>query len=60
MFNAESGLDIFVQAKRPGATQEANWLPAPDTEFFMILRVYWPGEEFLAGKWVQPIPERTG
>ena len=59
-FGADGSLDIYVQAKSPGAEHEANWLPAPEGEFFMILRVYWPGEEFLTGKWVQPLAKRIG
>jgi hypothetical protein len=60
VFGADGTLDIFVQAKSPGAEHESNWLPTPEGEFFMILRVYWPGEEFLTGKWVQPVPKRIG
>ena len=58
VFNADGGLDIYVQAKSPGPEHEANWLPAPNTEFFMILRVYWPGENFLSGKWIQPVARK--
>jgi hypothetical protein len=60
VFGTDGSLEIYVQAKSPGAEHEANWLPAPEGEFFMILRVYWPGEEFLTGKWVQPVPKRIG
>lgn len=59
VMGTDGGLDIYVQAKSPGAEHEANWLPAPEGEFFMILRVYWPGEEFLSGKWIQPMPKRA-
>lgn len=58
VFAADGGLDIYVQAKSPGPEKEANWLPAPNTEFFMILRVYWPGENFLSGKWIQPVARK--
>lgn len=58
-FRPDGGFDIFVQPESPGPEREANWLPAPKEEFFMILRVYWPGEEFLMDKWVQPLPRRV-
>ncbi len=38
VFGADGSLEIYVQAKSPGAEHEANWLPAPEGEFFMILR----------------------
>ncbi len=58
VFGKDGGLDILVQANSPGAEHEANWLPAPEGEFFMIMRVYWPGEDFLTGKWVQPVARK--
>jgi hypothetical protein len=60
VFGADGSLDIFVQTKSPGAERKANWLPAPEGEFFLLMRVYWPGEDFLSGQWVQPVPKRLG
>ncbi|WP_431875782.1 DUF1254 domain-containing protein [Amycolatopsis sacchari] len=34
-----------------------NWLPCPDSEFYLILRIYSPGREVLAGSWL-PAPVR--
>ena len=31
--------------------KEANWLPAPDGPFALALRIHWPGQETLDGKW---------
>jgi hypothetical protein len=28
-----------------GPDKEANWLPAPEDEFILMLRTYWPKEE---------------
>jgi len=28
-----------------------NWLPAPDGPFALALRIYWPGQDVLDGKW---------
>ncbi|MEV4732564.1 DUF1254 domain-containing protein [Saccharopolyspora sp. NPDC049426] len=40
----------------PGA---ANWLPCPEGEFYLILRIYSPGQEVVAGSWL-PAPVRRG
>jgi hypothetical protein len=32
-----------------------NWLPCPESEFYLILRIYSPGEAVLAGSWL-PAP----
>jgi hypothetical protein len=44
---AGGGLTIYVQKDTPGADKEANWLPAPDGQFFMILRTYLPSDEIV-------------
>jgi len=31
--------------------KEANWLPAPKGPFAMYMRLYWPTEEAMEGKW---------
>ena len=36
------------------ADKEANWLPAPKGPFSMYMRLYWPKEEALDGKWTAP------
>lgn len=59
VFADDGSLEILVQSDNPGAEREANWLPSPaEGDFFMILRVYWPGEEFLSGSWIQPLAKR--
>lgn len=50
----DGGITIHVQNQSPGANKEANWLPAPDGPFQMILRLYWPKEEALDGTWKAP------
>lgn len=60
VFNPDGGLDFYLQPTRPGPEREANWLPTPNGEFFMILRVYWPGKLHLSHRWVQPVPLRIG
>lgn len=50
----DGGVTIYVQNQSPGPEKEANWLPAPDGPFQMILRLYWPKEEALNGTWHAP------
>ena len=52
--NADGSLDIVIQNADPGKDKEANWLPAPKGPFNLILRVYWPRQEVLDGRWNAP------
>ena len=51
----EDGSIIFcIQKASPGKDKEANWLPAPDGPFYMVLRLYGPEPDALEGKWTPP------
>jgi hypothetical protein len=52
--DADGGLTLLIQNESPGADKEANWLPAPKGPFTMYMRLYWPKDEALEGKWKQP------
>jgi hypothetical protein len=52
--NADGSLTIYVQKDLPGKEWEANWLPAPGGPFYLVLRLYWPKEAALTGKWKPP------
>jgi hypothetical protein len=52
--DADGGLTIYVQKDTPGADKEANWLPAPDGQFFMILRTYLPADDIVNQTWQPP------
>jgi hypothetical protein len=52
--DADGGLTLLIQNESPGKDKEANWLPAPKGPFFMAMRLYWPKEEAMEGKWTQP------
>ena len=43
-----------VGDRSPGADKQANWLPAPDGEFILMMRLYWPKNEAVNGAWVPP------
>ncbi|MFM7325756.1 MAG: DUF1254 domain-containing protein [Nodosilinea sp.] len=55
---ADGSLVVYLQPDSPGPDKEANWLPTPRDEYFVILRVYGPEGDILAGKW-QPPPVRS-
>ena len=48
------GIDIYIQKTSPGKNLESNWLPAPDGEFYMVLRAYLPDETLINGSWQKP------
>jgi hypothetical protein len=52
--DADGGLTIYIQNESPDKEKEANWLPAPKGPFWMAMRLYWPKEEALEGKWTAP------
>jgi hypothetical protein len=52
--DADGGLTLWVQNDAPGKDKEANWLPAPKGSFLMVMRLYWPKDEALQGKWTAP------
>lgn len=54
VFNDDGSLTIYVQPTSPGADLEANWLPAPDEDFSLYIRAYWPKEEAYNGDWTPP------
>jgi hypothetical protein len=52
--NADGSIDIYISNDKPPADKEANWLPAPKGPFSLILRVYWPKDDVINGRWNPP------
>ncbi|MFG3054331.1 DUF1254 domain-containing protein [Kitasatospora sp. NPDC048239] len=51
----DGGLTLHIRHKRPAdAEHSANWLPAPDGPFTVVLRLYGPAESALDGRWGLP------
>ncbi|SOB83417.1 DUF1254 domain-containing protein [Streptomyces sp. 1331.2] len=51
----DGGLTLHVRHKRPAnAEHSANWLPAPDGPFTVVLRLYGPDRSVLDGRWHLP------
>jgi hypothetical protein len=57
--DADGGLTLLIQNESPGKDKESNWLPAPKGPFIMYMRLYWPKEEALEGKWTAPSLRRA-
>jgi hypothetical protein len=43
--NADGSLTIYIQKESPGKDKQANWLPAPNGEVYLVMRLYWPKTE---------------
>jgi hypothetical protein len=50
----DGGYTFYVQHQSPGVDKEANWLPAPEGPFQLVLRLYWPKPDALNGTWKAP------
>lgn len=50
-YNKDGSLDIYLQKDSPGKALESNWLPAPEGDFNLTNRIYWPKPEALDGTW---------
>jgi len=48
-------LVLYLQPDDPGPEHRASWLPTPRGESFKLsMRIYWPSEEVLEGRWTPP------
>lgn len=45
VFQDDGSLVLYIGKESPGEALEANWLPAPDGPFYLVLRLYGPGGE---------------
>jgi hypothetical protein len=55
----DGSLTITIQHDRPDSPDEqANWLPAPDGPFYIVLRIYVPEPAALDGTWVPAAVQR--
>ena len=52
--NRDGSLTLYLQEEAPGADKASNWLPAPNGDFYLVMRLYWPQPEALDGKWTPP------
>jgi hypothetical protein len=53
--DADGSLTLTASAAPPErADRRRNWLPAPDGEFSLYLRAYWPEQAITDGAWTPP------
>jgi hypothetical protein len=52
--NSDGSLTLYIQKDSPGKDKESNWLPAGDGPIYVVMRLYWPKQEALAGEWKPP------
>lgn len=52
-YNADGSLDFYLSNSKPDIAG-INWVPAPKGNFKTLLRIYWPDEKILQGKWALP------
>jgi hypothetical protein len=57
--DADGGLTLYMQHDSPGTDKESNWLPAPNGSFWSAMRLYWPKDDALEGKWTAPPLQRV-
>ena len=53
-FEDDGSLTLYVQAEPPEEAARSNWLPAPEDDFSLYLRAYWPEDSVLDGRWTPP------
>ncbi|MEH6995213.1 DUF1214 domain-containing protein [Neobacillus drentensis] len=52
-YNTDGSLDIYIQHSPP-LGKESNWLPASDSDFNLVMRMYQPGLGILHGSYQLP------
>ncbi|OMF54179.1 hypothetical protein BK139_19430 [Paenibacillus sp. FSL R5-0490] len=52
-YNNDGSLDIYIQKDRP-INHESNWLPAPEGDFNLVVRMYQPAAKVLNGTYEVP------
>ncbi|MCK1410214.1 DUF1254 domain-containing protein [Bradyrhizobium sp. 76] len=63
--NPDGSLTLHIQKDSPGADKESNWLPAPNGEMYLVMRLYWPKTSAPSvlpageGSWQPPAIVRT-
>jgi hypothetical protein len=55
--NADGSFDILIQHAKPN--EISNWLPAPEGQFYLVLRLYEPKDEVLALQYNMPQVVKT-
>lgn len=59
VYGRDGSLTLCIQSENPAEEHRNNWLPAPDGEFYMVLRLYGPPEEAIRGDYQIPAVIKT-
>jgi len=55
VYGDDGSLTLTIQRAQPqDPTEKANWLPAPEGSFYLVMRIYWPEQAALKGDWTPP------
>jgi hypothetical protein len=54
VYDRDGSLTLYAQTNPPSDNKLANWLPAPDGDFTLYLRAYWPDAPIIDGSWTPP------
>lgn len=57
-FNADGSITLHAQTQAPAKEKMSNWLPAPDGDFSLYIRAYWPDAAVTGGQWTPPEVKR--
>jgi hypothetical protein len=58
--NKDGSITLHISHQSPGKDKESNWLPAPAGSFICVMRLYWPKDEAIEGKWTAPPMKKVG
>lgn len=58
-YDPDGGLTLILQPAAPAQAQQSNWLPTPDGQFNLLLRLYLPKAAALDGSYQMPTIART-
>lgn len=58
--NADGSLTVYIQRDAPEKAKEANWLPAPEGDFFLVMRMYQPEQRMVRGEYIVPPVQNVG
>jgi len=53
-YNKDGSLTLYIQHESPGKGKEGNWLPAPNEQFVIGMRLYNPDVKVKTGEWIPP------
>ncbi len=58
VYRDDGSIEIYLSASAPPAGVKANWLPAPEAPFYLMMRLYNPRPSILSGEWLPPPVQR--